>query len=208
VVYRDVGQLDRALREARSARTLAPQDVQTVLLVADLEYRSGDFGAAEASARDALRLAPARTDVRELLARVLYQRGSLDEAAALAEQVLGEQDEPNMHVLLGRVAGQRGDDLTAIRHLERAVELRPHETEWRFALARLLVAVGQVEKGRAHLLRVVASSPAHSAAWSELGQCELDRGDREAAAKAFARAREAAADTTQASADGPIREPG
>ena len=33
-----------------------------------------------------------------------------------------------MHVLLGRVAGQRGDDAEAIRHLERAVELRPQET--------------------------------------------------------------------------------
>jgi tetratricopeptide (TPR) repeat protein len=188
VVYRDVGQLDRALREARSARSLAPQDVQTVVLVADLEYRLGDFAAAETSAREALRLAPGRTDVLELLARVLFQRGALDEAAAVAEQVLAEQEQANMHVLLGRVAGQRGNDVEAIRHLERAVQLRPQETEWRFTLARLLIAVGREEDGRGHLLRLVASNPEHSAAWNELGQVELARGERAAAERAFERA--------------------
>jgi tetratricopeptide (TPR) repeat protein len=201
VVYRDVGQLDRALREARSARTLATQDVQSVLLVADLEYRTGELAAAEASAREALRLAPARTDVRELLARVLYDRGALDEASAFAEQVLAEEDEANMHVLLGRVAGQRGDDRAAVRHLGRAIELRPHEAEWRFALAGLLLALGHAEEGRAHLLEVVATDPRHSAAWNELGQCELRRGDRAAAEKAFARANEAAASAMRAPAD-------
>ena len=199
VVYRDVGQLDRALREAREARSLAPQDVQSLLLVAELEYRVGDFAAAESSARDALRLAPHRTDVRELLARVLYQRGALDEAAALAREVLGDQEEPNMHMLLGRVAGQRGDDVEAIQHLERAVELRPQETEWRFALARLLISLGRADQGCDHLLGVVGSDPEHSAAWTELGHCRLARDDAASAARAFERALDTAANPDQTS---------
>ncbi len=66
-----------------------------------------------------------------------------------------------MHVLLGRVAGQRGDDGEAIRHLERAVELRPQEDEWRFALARLLIAVGR-GGARAELICCVWSRRARS----------------------------------------------
>ena len=120
VVYRDVGQLDRALREAREARSLAPQDVQTLLLVAELEYRVGDFAAAESSAREALRLAPHRTDVRELLARVLYQRGALDEAAALAREVLADQEQPEHARAPGAGGGaarrrRRGDPASRAR---------------------------------------------------------------------------------------------
>jgi tetratricopeptide (TPR) repeat protein len=188
VVYRDVGQLDRALREAREARAVAPGDVQTELLVADLEYRTGDYAAAEASARAALRLAPDRVDVRELLARVLYQRGAVSEAETLARAVLAEQDQANMRVLLGRVEGQRGNDLAAIEHLERAVEMRPQEHEWRLALAQLLVAVGRAERGRVHLQSLVGIHPDNSTAWSALGRCELERGDRSAAQRAFERA--------------------
>ncbi len=199
VVYRDVGQLDRALREAREARSLAPQDVQTLLLVAELEYRVGDFAAAESSAREGLRLAPHRTDVRELLARVLYQRGDLDEAVALAREVLADQEQPNMHVLLGRVAGQRGDDVEAIQHLERAVELRPQEAEWRFALARLLISMGRTDQGCNHLLGVVGSDPEHSAAWTALGHCRLALDDAASAARAFERALETAANPDETS---------
>ena len=105
-----------------------------------------------------------------------------------------------MHVLLGRVMGQRGDDAAAIEHLERAVELRPQETEWRLALAQVLIAVGNVERGRVHLRRVVADSPERSVAWSALGRCELERGDRAAAARAFERALDTARNAAETEA--------
>jgi len=197
VTYRDVGQTDRALREARTARSVAPQDVQTVLLVADLEYRSRDYVAAEASAREAMRLAPDRNDVRELLARILYERGQVDEAATLAREVLDREESANMEMLLGRAAGRRGDDAEAIRRLERAVELRPQELEWRLALARLLLATGQSAAGRGHLLRVVEADGGRSQVWSDLGQSELDLGDEAAAGRAFERALATAHDESE-----------
>ena len=189
VTYRDVGQLERALHEARSARARSPQDVQSQLLVADIEYRLRDFAAAEASAREALRLAPHRDDLRELLARVLYERGNFGEAVALAEVVLRtDTEQANMHMLLGRVAGQRGRSEEAIRHLERAVASRPEAEEWRLTLASVLIAAGRAEEGRAQLLRLVASNPGMAEAWTGLGHSYLDRGDPAAAERALERA--------------------
>jgi tetratricopeptide (TPR) repeat protein len=188
VTYRDVGQFERALREARAGRARAPDDVQAQLLVADIEYRMGDYVAAEASARAALRLAPARCDIRELLALVLYERGGFDEAVELATGVLDEEESPNMHMLLGRVAGRRGRNDEAIRQLEMAVAQRSDETEWQLMLARLLAAAGRIEEAGKHLLLVVEKRPEQADAWNELGYVHLDGGETRLALDAFERA--------------------
>jgi len=69
------------------------------------------------------------------------------------------------HALLGYVAYERGDHRTAVRHLTRALELDPNDSDVRFCLGIAYQAAGQIQDSRRVAEEFVMADPLAPFAW-------------------------------------------
>ncbi|NNN04840.1 MAG: tetratricopeptide repeat protein [Elusimicrobia bacterium] len=87
--YEAQGLLDDARHQYQAALALEHADPQAWVALGDLEFRRGDYRAAERDFRRALKAAPARADALNNLAMTyLARRKNLTEARRLAEEAL------------------------------------------------------------------------------------------------------------------------
>lgn len=87
--YETQGLLDEARGQYRAALGLDHADAQAWVALGDLEFRRGDYRAAERDFRRALKAAPARADALNNLAMTyLARHENLPEARRLAEEAL------------------------------------------------------------------------------------------------------------------------
>lgn len=112
----------------------------------------------------------------EVLVRVAHEevrpteeaetRASLLAAAEklLQQQPIGEDSTGKGHTnyLMGSIRSLQGRRSDAIGYLEHAVQLRPTEVAWRFELAQLLKAEGEVDRAYEHAHECQRAEPANS----------------------------------------------
>ena len=97
--YREVGQLDAALRELEQLVEIDDTQARAYLLMADVKDRQNDQAGALDAARRALELDPQLDGARPILAGALLKLRRFDEAEIEARRVVAS-DADNFHMLL------------------------------------------------------------------------------------------------------------
>jgi predicted O-linked N-acetylglucosamine transferase (SPINDLY family) len=136
------------------------------------------------------RMAPGASGAPEIeRAIALFERGRIGDAASICARILerAPADAQALH-LLGLAADRRGDPLGAVRHLEAAVHADPANGLFQLNLGNALRAAGRFEDALARYARATELAPERFAAWFNLAQLHVDRGEHAAAAAAFRRA--------------------
>jgi tetratricopeptide (TPR) repeat protein len=119
----DVNQASLALTQAISAN---PNYVDAILLLAEINLRTGHPDAVIAPVTDLLRKEPAQPRARGLLADAYRSLGRLDDsAAALREQIKLAPEDPQLQIFLGLVLRQAKKNDEARKAFEKAAELAP-----------------------------------------------------------------------------------
>src|SRR5688572_21335488 len=97
----------------------------------------GDDVRAEAKLKEATALAPDEPAAWADLGLLYMRQRRFDEAAAALEKARSlAPDNADIHLLLGRMEGGRGDSAAAVKHLRRASELDPRNLKALYALSR------------------------------------------------------------------------
>ena len=119
----DVNQANLALTQAISAD---PNYADAILLLAEINLRTGHPDMVIAPVTDLLRKAPALPRARALLADAYRLLGRLDDsAAAIREQIKLAPDDPQPQIFLGLILRQANKNVEARKALEKAAELAP-----------------------------------------------------------------------------------
>ena len=119
----------------------------------------------------------------------LFEQGRIEEAEAICAQVLAHAPAHAQALhLLGLAADRRGDPRGAARSLEAAVDAEPGNGLFQLNLGNALRALGRADDALARYARATELAPERFAAWFNLAQLHVDRGEHDAAAAAFRRA--------------------
>lgn len=154
--------LRRAEQEGAARLRSNPKDVQALLERGQARLRLGQLNPALDDFHRAAALDPASADVQAHLAYGLWMQGQFQPALNAARAALARDPEnASAHRYAGRLLLLVGGDRQlAIRHLQRAVELNPEETDARFDLLTAYRAVGDVERAWAQLRLLRTAYPA------------------------------------------------
>lgn len=185
--------------EAVERWNLARADVRARMAESDLN--EGNVDAAAASLAEAVELAPKRTDLGALQARVLLGQGQVDaaeqalESAAAPGAPTGEID-----YLRGVVREQQQRWPEALAAYRRALEANPDDLKYLVAAAQAQLQLDQPDAAL-EMLRAAGAKFGWSAAYQSVLAESLEQGgDWPAAAAAWERVIDAAADDAQAGA--------
>ncbi len=122
-----------------------------------------DFEKALAEFRAAAELQPDGPGAHHAIARILFKMKRFEEAVPHIQKVLARNRRHGMaNYLLGKIHLVSRNRITAIKHLQMAVDARPELAEAKRDLARALVLAGRYEEGIGlykKLLAVNASDP-------------------------------------------------
>ncbi len=195
-----------ALRHLQAAAREAPEDQSLNAALAQAYARTGarkEARAASVLARKEIAAIedqdPLRAEVEALRANVHVTltrakrhlaAGRFDEAVRDFEIYLsGRPDTPEAQALLGEALWKTGRREQALRHLLRAIELAPDDTETRLVVARMLLrdAKPELDLAETHLREVLARTPNRAEALALQGCLLVDRGRDEASLEAFQR---------------------
>jgi tetratricopeptide (TPR) repeat protein len=142
---------------------LAPEDPRWLYLHAYTSHQLGDLETAVERYDRALIRSPGDPLLGQRRASALIDLGRLDEAtAALADPRIADASPASAAAMRGRIAYMTGDFQTAVRELQRALELAPGATRLHHTLGLALRRTGEIELARSHLSRAgdVAPGPA------------------------------------------------
>lgn len=129
-IYESQGKTDLAREQYRQALELDGKHVETLLLLGDLSYRTGEYPAAETAYEKALKLAPDNGDARNNLAWVYIKTGrKLDAARELVTRALELNPGHRPYYLdtLGVIYMKLGDGAAAVPVLKEAVDTIPRD---------------------------------------------------------------------------------
>jgi tetratricopeptide (TPR) repeat protein len=115
-----------------------------------------------------------------------HQRGCLDQAARLYRQVLDSQpDHAEALHLLGVVAHQQGDNVGAVKWINRAIARNPRPAAYHANLGAVYRALGQLERAAGCCRTALRLRPNFAEAANNLGTILLDQGQVGEAAEQF-----------------------
>jgi tetratricopeptide (TPR) repeat protein len=104
------------------------------------------------------------------LASQAQRAGQFHQAEALCTQILqADSDQPDAWNLLAMVHYRTNRPVSAIEHLQRAIQLRPDQAILYVNLAEMLRPVGRLQDAEASYRRALELDPQLYAAWSGLG---------------------------------------
>ncbi|WP_160297826.1 methyltransferase [Devosia chinhatensis] len=129
---------------------------------------------------------------RELLAEseALIKARKVAEAVRASVELVNIAPElPEAHRLMGSLAMTTSAPEIAVGSFERALALKPGSEGLHLDLGQALMAAGETVKARDILLKGLALNAANGKLLRELGQAQLQLGDRDGALKSFRRAR-------------------
>lgn len=154
--------ITRAIEEYKNALNADPNSPELNLALADLYYRVGKAGDAEATARGLLKTAPGNVDAHKLLGRIYLRQLSesqnsvsssspsgnpLDQAIAEYEQIVAlEPKSVDDHMVLGQLYTVKHDSKKAEDQFSIARSLNPDSEEVVLNLARLYAEDGNIEQ--------------------------------------------------------------
>lgn len=128
----EAGQLQAALAPALRVLEARPNDHQVRILVADLQFRTGDFAKARDNYTTALKAGAGSYHELNKLAHAHAQTGNLEEAArAYRASLDGEPRQPAIWTMAGEVVARMGDLRGAKQCFENALRLNPDSQQAR-----------------------------------------------------------------------------
>ncbi|MBC7802348.1 MAG: tetratricopeptide repeat protein [Candidatus Parcubacteria bacterium] len=176
----------RAESSFAKAIELAPNDLQSLTELGDLQLEMGKPSSAEKSFREIERLSPGLLATSVNLGSALMAQNRLDEAAEWLDKAL-EQDPFCVQALsnLGVVNIKRKDIPAAQRLLERALEFDPFCFEAQVNLAVVLQKQAKWDKAMRILEEAVRTRPDHPHVKHSLARAYWHRSDYDAAERAL-----------------------
>lgn len=183
-VAAQVGDYDRSREYATKTLTFDEYGMEARLILAEVEYRSGNRERAfqllgELRRRDD----GPRFDILKFYARVAEELKRLDDAiAALEEATKVEPSDPGVWYELGalRVAAGRGD--AGIAALEKSVSLNPDHAQAQLALAKALLAAGRRAEAKRAFREALRVDPSERSIIKELTDLYFADGEHAAGA--------------------------
>ncbi len=190
--YRRADRLDQFAEHLESARALGWPEPDLTRQAWLAEVQSGEVVGAEVQLK---RIAAG--DVPDEVAEEVYEalaKGYLrsfcwrDAWVCLEAWLQWRPDAPHAHVMRGFLREQGGDAAAAAEEYRAALQRLPSLGEARRRLARLLLQQNAVDEAREQFLARLSDAPDDGEAWAGLAQCEVRRGDPQAARSAIAQA--------------------
>lgn len=185
-----------ARQQLEQARRLKPNDVEAMLVLADLQVQEGQAAPAEVGYRQVLAQRPREARALRGLAQALAQQGKPDEALRLIDSLPAAEREAfgglgrlraAQALQRARLAEARGDTQTMRQALESALRDDPNNAWARFSLARLYVDMGAVAEARSLMDGLLATQPNDRDALYSNALLSIQLGEWEKAQQALAR---------------------
>lgn len=143
----------------------------------ELELYSEQHEAARDAFAKALELAPESPVARIGLARALLALGELDLATNALDAIgPGSVDDPRVSFVRAGIAEQRGDRHTALRFLNKVLQVAPMHRDSLVAAARLQFANGEYSRAGDYVSRILELEPGNAVAQRMLGAIQLASG--------------------------------
>jgi tetratricopeptide (TPR) repeat protein len=133
IFYRQAQRWDDARAAVDELRGLAPENARYAILAGNLAAQRGELAAATAAFAAASKLAPESSAGQAALAQLHLQAGRPPDAAAAAREAIAREPIAQNHFLLGTALQASGDTAGARAAIDRALELDPHNAEYRRA---------------------------------------------------------------------------
>lgn len=147
VAYQNRNDLANARIQFERLCELLPLDANSYVALGTVCRLLQDWDAAIAAFRTAAKLSPTLPiEAYRQYAFCHLSIKELDTAEAIAMQGLAIKEDVDCLAMLGRIAIDRGRDLEAIRHLRRALALRPKDSQIRRMLAPALIRTGEIRE--------------------------------------------------------------
>lgn len=172
------GDMPRALATAEQVLTQHPRAAEASFVAAVASAESGRIADALSHIKIAVESSPDNAEYHAQNARILLLGRREGEAMVAARSgVAAGSDNPLVLDTLGCVFARLGAHDEALPLFERAVDVAPEVTEYRFNLASTLGFFGRVDDAAAHYEAIIARQPAHGRA--HLGLVGLRRSSTE-----------------------------
>lgn len=166
----------------------APGSARLHQVTAELLVSEGDYPRAVRQYREALKVAPRQGGLHRALAVAIMNSNPDEDGIREAEQALERElalnprDAESLYQL-GEIVWRRGDEESAARHYEKAVDSQPAFVEGLVGLAKALIARGEFARAAERLESAVGIDPEHEVARYRLAQAYRQLGRSEEAAK-------------------------
>lgn len=158
IFFEQLGISAKSVPELKRALELAPHrnDIRVRLAKQLFDIQEVEQAATEANL--VLRVDSANPNAKVILAKCLNVAGKSAEAIRSLEQVVSTSPQcVEAFATLGQVQVETRQYGSAVRSLERAVELKPFDSGLRYSLANALVASGKHEEAKPHFQTVSAA---------------------------------------------------
>ncbi|HTT98550.1 MAG TPA: tetratricopeptide repeat protein [Rhizomicrobium sp.] len=143
-----------------------------------------DWAKAETLWRKSLEQDPGERMATVGLAQVLVYNGKLDEARALADEIVAKwPTDENGPTVLARLAEEHGETREAIAQWRRVLELVPGRSQALIRLGRLLVIERELDEAKTHADHLALYAPDNPNAIALFAEIDAARGDHASAVK-------------------------
>ncbi len=157
-----VGDTETALAHLDTAIRLVPTFEKALNNLGVIKARDGEEEHALEIYLRGLENAPGNVPILSNLARLYQQMGRLDDAEVAMEQIEGAQTaNPFYFIYRGELALSRDEHSEALQYLRRALRLDTEIPEVHVGLARVYLALGDLDKARHHVERALKLDATH-----------------------------------------------
>ena len=183
------GQTKEALQALHVVNDVGPPTEESLLLEAELLYRSADPHAAASAAARAVRLWPEAVAPRDKLARILVELGNHDEAIPLLLRMREDSPEDaSISYLLSASFAAVGRNRPALEAILDAIAIAPLDPEYLYLAGILSDRLGERDEAIQFLRKAMSVSPDRVAIHAELTRLLAQSGDNDAALEVIERA--------------------
>jgi putative PEP-CTERM system TPR-repeat lipoprotein len=180
------GDQKSALIELKSAIQQNPQNGKARTLLGQLYLKAGNFAAAEKELKKAQELGEDANGISPYLSKVFLQLRKLDDVIAMQTNHLQPNEQGEVLAAQGIAFLVQGDHNSAVKQIDRAVEIAPGSAYVRVAKASaFMMAEKSLGKAREQLKRAFEIDNKLPAAWSLLGDIEANEKNLELARDAY-----------------------
>lgn len=129
-LMREQGRLEAARDELVKSRELDPDNIETLLDLAEIDVARNDLEGAQELIVAVLKENAGHRRAKQIRGIILYRSGRLVEAERVLLDALNLHPDPaRIQYYLGRIYEQQGEKVKAMEHYRRALERFLHETE-------------------------------------------------------------------------------
>ncbi|MCC6874713.1 MAG: zinc-ribbon domain-containing protein [Sandaracinaceae bacterium] len=183
------GSIDEAEQTLEQVRRDRPNSAEAQHFVGRVAFARGRYADALAHFRDAVRLDPARGEFHLYVGWAALENGLLGDALTAVQTAI-ERD-PSLadaYWIRGTVKLRSGRPAEALDDLRRALTLKPSRVEAHAAMGEAYDQLGRLGDAILEYEQAVGVVDDNGQWWYRLGRLRMDRGDRQQAAQALARA--------------------